>query len=147
MAIVSHTGKFQNVIIGMIEKQGFALIAEKKLISSFGRLRSSLALDKLQTQTESYKSGDKSSKSQLQLTIKNNSREEISRNNVDISITVKDTNDQADEALEFSKESWFRMHHEIAAATVFRELLGSKLTERQISYELARRGYTYTETA
>lgn len=61
--------------------------------------------------------------------------------------TVKDTNDQADEALEFSKESWFRMHHEIAAATVFRELLGSKLTERQISYELARRGYTYTETA
>lgn len=37
--------------------------------------------------------------------------------------------------------------HEIAAATVFRELLGSKLTERQIGYELARRGYTYTETA
>lgn len=78
---------------------------------------------------------------------------------IDISISLKDaeakTDTAADKALEFSKEAWFAMQehgtkdlteHEIAAATVFRELLGTELTERQIGYELARRGYTYTET-
>lgn len=78
---------------------------------------------------------------------------------IDISISLKDaeatTDTAADNALEFSKEAWFMMQehgtkdlteHEIAAATVFRELLGTELTERQIGYELARRGYTYTKT-
>ena len=76
---------------------------------------------------------------------------------IDINIVLtsnieKSTDTSAEKALEFAKEAWFAMQehgtkdlteHEIAAATVFRELLGTELTESQIGSELLKRGYTY----